>query len=162
MRGRDIALLAAASALLYGVQVVFAALPNIEGVTLLIILFSLVFGYRVLWSVAVFILLQGLTYGFGTWWFFYLYVWPLLTVFALLLKRFLGESVIGWSLFSAAFGLLFGLLYALEILMIGGSQNMLAVWVAGFPFDIAHCIGNFLICLVLFHPLLRVLRRLTS
>ena len=47
--GREIAMLAAAGALLYGIQVVLAALPNIEGVTLLIILFSLVFGRRVLW-----------------------------------------------------------------------------------------------------------------
>ena len=50
LRVRDIALLSAASALLYGVQVALAALPNVEGVTLLIILFTLCFGYRALWS----------------------------------------------------------------------------------------------------------------
>lgn len=162
LRGREIALLAAASALLYGVQVALAALPNIEGVTLLIILFSLCFGYRVLWSVAVFILLEGITYGFGMWWFFYLYVWPLLTVLVLLLRRPIGESSLGWALFSAAFGLLFGLLYALEMLFLGGWESMIATWVAGFPFDIAHCIGNFVLCIALFKPLRNVLMRLTA
>lgn len=154
-------MLAAAGALLYGIQVVLAALPNIEGVTLLIILFSLVFGWRVLWSVAIFIVLEGLTYGFGLWWFFYLYVWPLLTILVLLLKRFIGESLFGWSVFSAAFGLLFGFFYALPFLFYGGFREMLATWIAGFPFDIAHCIGNFLFCMALFKPLLHVTRRLT-
>ena len=159
--GREIAMLAAAGALLYGIQVVLAALPNIEGVTLLIILFSLVFGRRVLWSVAMFIMLEGLTYGFGLWWFFYLYVWPLLTIFVLLLKRFIGESLFGWAVFSAAFGLLFGFFYALQFLFYGGFPEMLATWIAGFPFDISHCIGNFLLCIALFKPLLHVTRRLT-
>ncbi len=162
LRVRDIALLSAASALLYGVQVALAALPNIEGVTLLIILFTLCFGYRALWSVAAFILLEGLTYGFGLWWFFYLYVWPLLTILVLLFKRVIGESAIGWSLFSAAYGLLFGLLYAILMLFVGGWSNMLAAWIAGFPFDISHCIGNFVLCIALFKPLHAVLRRLTA
>lgn len=162
-RARDVALLAAASALLYGVQVVLAPLPNIEGVSLLIILFTLTLGSRALWSVAVFILLEGLTYGFGLWWFFYLYAWPVLAVLVLLLRRVIGDSVLGWSLLSAAFGLMFGLLYALLLLLIGnGFSGMLAAWVAGFPFDIAHCIGNFVLCLALLQPLRNVLRRLTA
>lgn len=160
--GREIALLAAAAALMYGVQVALAALPNIEGVTLLIILFALCLGRRVLWSVAVFVLLQGLTYGFGLWWAFYAYVWPLLTLLVLLSKRLIGESVFGWSLFSAAFGLMFGLLYAFLMLFVGGDAGFFATWVSGFPFDIAHCIGNFVLCLALFRPLLRALKRLAA
>jgi len=55
-----------------------SGLPNIEPVTLLVILFALELPRETPGAVTVFILLQGVLYGFGLWWAMYLYVWYLL------------------------------------------------------------------------------------
>ena len=51
-----------------------SGLPNIEPVTLLVILFALELPRETPGAVTVFILLQGVLYGFGLWWAMYLYV----------------------------------------------------------------------------------------
>lgn len=157
---RDIAVLAAGAALMIGVQVLMAPLPNIEAVSLLIILLTLSFSYRALWSVAVFVLVEGLIYGFGLWFLSYLYLWPCLVLLTLLFRRMLGESAWAWAVFSGAYGLLFGALYAIVYLFIGGLPLFFSGWVSGIPFDVAHCVGNFAICAALFTPLRRALERI--
>ena len=64
-----------------------SGLPNIEPVTLLIILFALELPRETPAAITVFILLQGVLYGFGLWWAMYLYVWYLLALLAWLLRR---------------------------------------------------------------------------
>ena len=55
-----------------------SGLPNLEPVSLLIILFALELPRETPGAITVFILLQGVLYGFGLWWVMYLYVWYLL------------------------------------------------------------------------------------
>lgn len=153
---RELCLLAIGAALMFVLQIVMAPLPNIEPVSLLVIVLTCTFGAKALISIAVFILLEGLIYGFGLWWFFYLYAWPVLVVLVLLIRPFVQDSAWGWALVSGAFGLCFGLLYALIFLFTGGWQTFLATWVSGFLFDIAHCVGNFVLCLVLYKPLTKI------
>ena len=62
------------SAILYVSKVVLEFLPNIELVSLLVILYSLVFGWEAMLIVTVFNLFELIQWGFGTWWFSYLYV----------------------------------------------------------------------------------------
>ena len=159
---RELAILAAGAALMIGVQVAMAPLPNIEAVSLLIILLTLHFSWRALWSVAVFVLVEGLLYGFGLWFLSWLYLWPILVVLTLAFRRILGKSPLGWAILSGAYGLLFGALYAIVYLFIGGPSLFLSGWLSGIPFDVAHCVGNFVICLVLFRPLERALQRLLN
>ena len=64
-----------------------SGLPNIEPVTLLIILFALELPRETPAAITVFILLQGVLYGFGLWWAMYLYVWYLLALLTWLLRR---------------------------------------------------------------------------
>ena len=65
-------------ALLFVSQVIAASLPNIELVSLLILVWTRVYRYGALPGIGVFILLQGLFYGFGIWWESYLYIWFIL------------------------------------------------------------------------------------
>ena len=53
-----------------------------------------------------FILLEGILYGFGLWWFQYLYLWSILAATVLLLRRF--NHFLFWSVISGFFGLAFG------------------------------------------------------
>ena len=79
-----------------------SGLPNIEPVTLFVILFALELPRETPGAVTVFILLQGVLYGFGLWWAMYLYVWYLLALLAWLLRRM--DNALGWAVFSGIYG----------------------------------------------------------
>lgn len=137
---------------------IMAPLPNIEPVTLLVMLYTLFFGKKTAYILAAYILLEGCWYGFGIWWVMYLYVWPLLAVLTYLLRK--KESVFVYATLAGAFGLFYGALCAIPYLFVGGPATAFAWWVAGVPYDLIHCISNVIICLVLFRPLNAVLKRL--
>ena len=158
LRAREIVILGLMTALLLVAQVGLSFLPNIELVSLLIIVYTLVFRKKVFLIIYTFVLLEGLIYGFGTWWFTYLYVWTVLALLAWAFREM--ESTLGWAILNAAFGLMFGALTALTNLFISGIGGMISYWVAGIPFDLMHCAGNFATALVLFKPLTALFKRL--
>ena len=135
-----------------------AFLPNVELVTLLFILYTLTFGRKVLFVVPAFILLEGTIYGFGLWWVMYLYTWPLLVFITWLFRK--QESVLFWSVLSGVFGLMFGALCSIPYFIGGGAAAGFAWWIAGIPYDILHCVANFIICLILFVPLRGILHKM--
>ena len=97
------------AALLLVLQVSLSWLPNIELVSLLMILYTLVFRRHVWVILYVFVILEGLIYGFGLWWFSYLYVWAFLCT-AVFLMRWTGKPrTISAALLAGIFGMLFGL-----------------------------------------------------
>lgn len=134
-----------------------AFLPNFEVVSLFIVLFTQSFGILALGAVAVFLALEGLLYGFGIWWVMYLYVWPLLFLLAWLFRWM--RHAWQWAVLSGLFGLSFGALCSLVYLPAGGVPMVLGWIASGFPFDISHCIGNFLLMIVLYWPLWKALER---
>lgn len=160
MKIRDICLIAVLGVTLYASQVAMAFLPNIEIVSLLVIIFTLVLGKRIIGVLAVFVLVEGVTYGFGTWWLMYLYIWPLLALVTYLLRRMTGT--VSWALLSGVFGLLFGFLCSLVYFAIGGVGGGISYFISGIPFDIIHCVSNFLLTMLLFKKLRSVLDNLYS
>ena len=154
---RELTALAVFSALMIALQVALAGLPNIELVTLLIILATLHFGPKALLSVAVFVLVEGLIYGFHLWWINYLYVWPILVLIVLALKRW--SHPILWAIVAGIYGLAFGTLCSIPYFITGGWGAGIGYIVSGIPFDIPHCIGNTASVLLLFYPLDHVLKK---
>lgn len=157
---KDIALIGMMIATIEIAKVTLAALPNIELTSFLIILYTLYFGKRTLFVIPAFILLEGCMYGFGLWWIMYLYAWPLLALVVHLFRR--QESAWFWSIVSGAFGLSFGALCAIPYLFLSGPGGAFGWWVAGIPFDVIHCISNFIICLVLFVPVRTAIKKISS
>lgn len=141
-------------AALEAVKHALAFLPNVELVTLLIILYTLYFGDKIIYVIAAFILLEGCWYGFGLWWVMYAYIWPLLALLTYLLRK--QESVWVFCVLAGGFGLCFGALCSIPYFFIGGAKTAFAWWVAGIPYDLIHCVSNFLLCRVLFLPLKNV------
>jgi energy-coupling factor transport system substrate-specific component len=143
-------------------QVARRFLPNIEPVSFLIILSSLAFGWPTLWAILVFVFAEGMLYGFlPSWWVGYLILWPLLCAATMLLSKPLQKNL-NRALFSGAFGLCFGLLYAIGYIPFMGFYGALGYWVAGLPFDALHMVGNYFIMLFLgerVYPLLQKQRR---
>lgn len=152
---RELALFGVLGGLTFAAKVAMAPLPNLEPVSLLVMLFAVTFGKKAVYPISVYVLLEFALYGFGLWTVNYLYVWFVLAGAAYALRGM--DSALGWALLSGAFGLLFGALCAPVYLFTGGWAFALSWWVNGIPFDLLHCAGNFALALVLFNPLRRML-----
>ncbi|MGI6071228.1 MAG: hypothetical protein ACOYBE_12530 [Blautia sp.] len=146
------------SAILLLGQVGMAILPNIEPVSFLIIVYTLVYRKKVFYIIYTFVFLEGLIYGFGIWWVSYLYIWTILACIVLLMCK--NESVVVWSILAGAYGLSFGFLCAIPYFITGGIGGGIAYYLMGIPYDISHCIGNTVITLVMFKPVYGALKKM--
>lgn len=151
----EIVVMGVLTAVVFAAQVAMGFLPNIELVTLLFILYTLVLGRKVFLIIYVFVFLEGIFYGFGLWWVNYLYVWTVQSIVTLMLRK--QTSVFFWSILSGFYGISFGALCAIPYFFMGGPSSAFAYWVSGIAYDIPHCIGNVIVCLLLFKPLYKVL-----
>ena len=155
---RQIALFGVLAALTFGAKVAMSGLPNIEPVSLMVMLFAVVFGWKGLYPVYLYVLMEVLLYGINLWNINYLYVWTILFLLAMLMRRL--KNPVWWALLSGSFGMAFGLLCSPVYMAIGGFDYGIRWWLAGLPFDVPHAIGNFVIALLLFSPLRLLLTRL--
>ena len=155
---RELVLFALLGAMTFGLKVAMMALPNIEPVSLMVLLCGAVFGLRALYPVYVYVLLEIVLYGVNLWSINYLYVWAVLALIGWMLRKM--DSSWGWALVAGAYGLCFGLLCAPVYAITGGWAFAVSWWISGIPFDLLHCAGNFVIVLLLFKPLRKVLERM--
>ena len=151
MQIKDIVIIGMMSAILVAVQVTLGFLPNVELVSLLIILYTCIFRWKCLYIIYVFVMVEGMIYGIGLWWFNYLYVWTVLFLIAMIFRT--KRDPLFWAIISGSFGLGFGTLCSIPYFITGWIATGFAYWVSGIPFDITHGISNFAIALVLFYPL---------
>lgn len=155
---KEIALFGVLGALTFGAKVAMSALPNIEPVSLMVMLFAVVFGRKCLYPIYLYVVLEILFYGIQLWNINYLYIWAILALAAWCMRNV--RHPLAWALLSGGFGLLFGALCAPVYLFTGGLGFAVSWWISGIPYDVAHCVGNFVITLVLFVPLRKLLERL--
>ena len=100
-------------------------LPNIELVSLLILLYTLEFPALALPAVYTYVVVYGLLNGFGVWWFAQLYIWLPLMAAARLLRG--SRSPLLWALVSGLYGLLYGALYAVGYALLNGGMGYLPI-----------------------------------
>lgn len=160
MKTKDLVVMAMLTGVIFAAQVGMAYLPNIEIVTLLVILYTQHYRKKVFFIIYSFVALEGLFYGFGIWWLNYLYIWTLLALLVMLLGR-KNRSPIFWAIVSGSYGLCYGALCAIPYFIAGGVGGGIAYWIAGIPYDITHCIGNVVLCLLLYRPLCYVMTQMT-
>ena len=156
----EIIFLALLGALMYVSQVIMASLPNIELVSFLIILTTRKFGIKSLWSVYIFVFLEVITYGFEIWVICYLYVWAILVVIILFVRKL--DSVMLYTLISSIYGFLFGTLCSVPYFITGGIGGGVA-WIIGgivSGFDIYHGVGNFVLMFLLYKPISKVFEKI--
>lgn len=157
---RELVILSLMAAMMLAGQVAMAALPNVEPVTVILMACAIVFGWKTLYPLYVFVMLEGLIYGFSIWFFNYLYVWLVLVAATVLLRRM--ESRVFFAVVGGVFGLLFGALCAIPYFFIGGWAMGFSYWVAGIPFDLIHCVSNAVLVFLLLPPLKKLLLHLTK
>ena len=162
---KDIALIGLMVAIIEVCKVTMAHIPNVELTTFWLMMFTLFLGKRVYYVIPVFIIIEGLIYGFGLWWIMYLYLWPLVVAVTYIFRK--DNSIFTYSMISGVFGLLFGFFGAIPYVFLGTFEGPLANgfkvatawWIAGIPWDLVHGISNFIIMLVLYHPIANVMKK---
>ena len=155
---REMVLFGLLAAITFAAKMAMAALPNIEPVTLFAMLFTVVFGRKALFPLYIYVALEFILWPVGLWNLNYLYIWLIPAVAAHFLRNM--TSPLGWAILSGTFGLLFGLLSAPVYAVTGGISFAVSWWISGIPYDLLHCAGNFVMALLLFLPLRRLLEGL--
>ena len=155
---RQIALYAMLAALTFAAKWAMSFLPNIEPVTLMVLIFGAVFGWKAVFPVYTYVAAEILFYGLGEWNLFYLYIWLIPIGLGMLLRR--SEQPLVWAMAAGFFGLAFGALCTPVHLLFGGPAYALAWWIDGIFYDLLHCAGNFVMALLLFVPLRKLVEKL--
>ena len=155
---RELALFGMLGALTFGLKFAMSGLPNIEPVSLLVMLFAVTFGIKCLFPIYVYVAMELLLYGIGDWSLMYLYLWALLALLAWCMRE--AKQPLAWALLSAVFGLFFEVLGSPVYMLFGGFSYAIAKCTSGILFSVYHCAGNFVITLLLFAPLRKLLERL--
>ena len=128
---------------------ILAFLPNVELVTTLVMAYTVVYRFRALVPLYVFVALEALLYPSISYTLMYLYVWLVpWGIMMLLPRRALPAPV--YMLIGGLFGLLFGILCSpVQAAYFGLSFHGTIGWiVAGFPYDLIHAVGNFAISIL--------------
>lgn len=146
-------------------KLIMEGLPNIHPIAMFVVLLTVVYRKKALIPIYIFVVLDGLRWGFGISWIPYLYVWTLLWVAVMLLPQNMSDRArrLVYPAVSAVHGLLFGLLYApAQAALFGLTLKQTAAWVvAGLPYDLLHAAGNAAMGLLVL-PMSKLLVRLES
>jgi energy-coupling factor transport system substrate-specific component len=147
-------------------KLALAALPNIEAVSLLLALFSYVFGWAGVLASVIFVCIEPLIWGMGPWFVSYLIYWPLLSLVFLFLGKIKLKNrfiITGIAVFLT---FLFGVLTSLvDIGLFSGSYDRFfwrfgIYYARGIVFYVIHVSSNLVIFLFLFPPLSRLLKKI--
>ncbi|MDX6548651.1 MAG: energy-coupling factor transport system substrate-specific component [Gaiellales bacterium] len=162
-RSRELSLVAALAAAAAGGRVLFAFVPNVQPVTIIVAVTGATLGARAgIAAGGAAALLSNTVLGQGPWTAWQMIGWGLVGATAAPLGRLLRNR---WAL--AAFGIVWGFLF--DWLMdvwawssLGPSADLhsfIALAATGLPFDIAHATGNAIIAAVAGPSLIRMLDR---
>ena len=153
MNTKDIVLIGLLGALLKSSQVMLSFLPNIEIVSLLILIFAIRLGSKkTIYITVLFSILNIMLWGLSPATIGYFFVWSGYGVVCSIFSKILNTEI-KVALFLGLFGIMFGGLFALLYLPMGYSYA-LSYWINGLVFDIVHAVSNFIVGLWAFRPIL--------
>ena len=158
----DIVLIPMLSATLTSGKMALSFLPNIEIVTLLFMVYTCVFGAKKTFIISIiFSTTEIFFYGVQTWLLVYYFIWPLLIFLTSLLFK-TTNSEWAFSILGLVYGLSFGFVFAIFESFFYGLSYGIVYWTRGIPFDLIHGASNFVVILMLYKPLLRLLTQLKN
>lgn len=142
---REITVFAMLGALMFVGDIAFEWAMNVHPVTMLLMLYTVVYGKKGIIPFFIYILLEVCFFP-GFWIVPYLYIFPIywLCTLALPKKGSLVMRQACYSIACAMFGLLFGTLYApFAVLMFSKGTTLFAYILSGLGADAVHAAGNF-------------------
>ena len=153
-------LIAFLSALLIVSKEALSFLPNIELVTLLLILYTNLLGLKTsIYITFIFTTVQALIYPPHLWVITYYLIWPILTIMTHFISK-ISDEYHSYALLGAFFGLSFGAFDSLILSFVYGFHSFIPIWLRGIPWDLVHGFSNYITILLLYTPLKRTLEKL--
>ena len=156
-------ILAMLGALMFTSKMMMEILPNVHLLGTFIVAATVVFRTKALYSIYIYVFLDGLIHGFDLWWIPYLYIWAILWGVTMLLLKKMPYAVcaVVYPLVCSLHGFLFGILYApAQMLFFSLTVKETLAWIAaGALFDFIHGISNFFMGLLIL-PLVMLMNRL--
>lgn len=145
-------------ALTFALKFAMSAFPNIEPVSLLIIVYAIAFGIKAIYPVSIYVIFEIVFYGVGIWSIGYVYIWFILLIATLLVRKYFnGTNVLIWATISGVYGLAYGALYMPIYIVLGDMTLAVSWWLSGVYYDVVHCVANFILCIALFKPLTKLI-----
>ena len=141
-------------ALMFCSKIIMEMLPNIHLLGMFVVTFTVVYRAKALIPIYIYVFLNGLYAGFNLWWIPYLYLWTVLWAITMLIPKKMPPKIapVVYILVCGLHGLSYGSLYAIfQAFAFNLNFEQTIAWIiAGFPWDITHCIGNILAGLLIY------------
>ncbi|MBR2466956.1 MAG: hypothetical protein IKB38_08545 [Clostridia bacterium] len=137
-------------------KLVLAAVPNVEVVTLLLAIYGYAFGWLGILAAVVFVCIEPVIWGFGSWMVSYFIYWPLVAFVFLMLGRARVKNRFVLALIAVSLSALFGVLTSLVDvgLFMGRFDNFVyrfsILYMRGVPFYLTQIICNAVLFLTVF------------
>lgn len=160
---KSIVILAMIASLTVVGRIMFSFIPNVQPVTTVIIIVTLVMGLKYGFVLVILsILLSNLILGMGLWTIPQIIGYMAITLLTGFVIRPLFERIshITLSVYAAFTGLLYGFIMSLWQAPIYGMKYFWFYYIAGLPFDIYHAIGNLGFYFILAPTLIPLLNKL--
>ncbi|MBQ6614406.1 MAG: hypothetical protein IIX18_03705 [Clostridia bacterium] len=144
---RDITVFAMLGALMFAGKKIMEFLPNVHPLTLLTVVYTVVYRRRAIYPIIVYLVLETFISGSFMWTVPYYYIFPLCHFAALLVPADFSDvkKQVCYTFICTFFGIAFGSLYApWQAFMWGLDFTKTLRWIAvGLPYDVIHAAGNF-------------------
>ena len=159
----ELVLLPTFGVIMYITKLLMEFLPNIHLLGMFIMVYTLVYRWKALIPIYIYVFLLLLFGGYSLWWIPNLYTWTILWGITMLLPQRMPKrwQMVVYSAVCALHGFTYGIIYApAQAIMFGLDWRGMIAWiVAGFPFDAIHGVGN-LMTGMLIVPMVNLLLKL--
>ena len=157
---RELVELSIISAMMFVCKEAMSAIPNVHPVVPFILITVILYGWKTLYPVYVFAILEIMVYGVYIWNLMYFYVWTVLVIIAMPFRQ--SRNWVMWAAIASIYGFCFGALCSIPYIFVSGLRAAFAFWIAGIPYDIVHGISNFFMTLLLLPLMYKVSLRIRS
>ena len=160
---RETAIFGMLGAIMYASKMIMEFMPNVHLIGVFIVAMTIVYRFKALYPIYIFVLLTGLFNGFGIWWWPYLYIWLPLWGVTMLLPKEMPKYIAPFVYMAVCglHGLSYGTLYApyQAAVFLNFDLKKTLLWIAqGFPWDCVHGASNFILGALII-PIATVLKR---
>ena len=146
---------------MYASKLLMNAFPNVHFIGVSIVALTLVYRFKALFPIYVFVLIHGFVEGFSAWWVPYLYIWLPLWGATMALPKKMPERIapIVYMVICGLHGLTYGTMFApMHALFFHLDFKGMISWIiVGLPWDAVHGVSNFVFGALII-PLATVIR----
>lgn len=162
MKTRRLSLIAILSSLAVVGRIMFTFLPNVQPMTVVIIIVTMYLGTYGGWLVAIIsILISNLYLGMGVWTLAQIVSFSILVLIVHICKK-TNLNIGYYPIVSLLMGFTYGFVISLVQAPFFGWVSFFPYWISGLSYDFNHAIGNYLFFIILHPPLSKILKKQKS